>query len=668
MKNRRIFPMLVYLVVLLVLMNWLNGGLGINRAKLSHTQIVELFELEQVKSFTIQGNAIELNLHGTYDGESKLVCTLGDPDYFLAQTEQLRAEQTESGVLENYNFLPVEAVTPMDYVMPLLIAGGVLLLLWFLLMGRAAGGGNPASNFGKARTVVGIPDGRKVTFKDVAGADEEKQELQEVVDFLRAPEKFHDMGARIPHGILLVGPPGTGKTLLARAVAGEAGVQFLSISGSDFVEMYVGVGASRVRDLFDQAKKTAPAIIFIDEIDAVGRKRGSGLGGGHDEKEQTLNQLLVEMDGFGKTEGVIVLAATNRPDILDPALRRPGRFDREIYVGKPDSKGREEILKVHAHGKRLADDVDLHKIAMTTQGFTGADLQNLLNEAAIMATRADRPVILNEDVSEAMMKVIAGPEKRSRVRTVRDQKITAYHEAGHALAHHYLETADPVQHITIIPRGMSLGTTWSQPVEESSHMTRNEMFEHIVVLLSGRAAEEIVFRDITTGASNDIDRASQTARDMVARYGMSRRLGTVSYLSDDEVFIGGSYGKTKSYSEQVAGQIDEEVKAVIDRAYEIALELLNTHRDKLEAVTAFLLRHENMTGEQFREIMGSKGSGYPGMRSLREDDFVEIVRATDDGGEEYIPAVMQDGTIRSLRDMDQEETPDADEVEELDWA
>ena len=605
MKNRKIFPALTYLLMLFLLMSWVGGGMGSDRVKLSHTEIVELFEQEEVKSFVIQGDAIELTLHGTYDGESKILCTLGDPDYFLAQMEPLLADQKERGVLEGYNFLPVDATTPMDYVMPLMIAGGGLLLLWFILMSKATagGGGGPANNFGKARTVVGIPDGRKVTFKDVAGADEEKQELQEVVDFLRAPEKFQQMGARIPHGILLVGPPGTGKTLLARAVAGEAEVQFLSISGSDFVEMYVGVGASRVRDLFDQAKKSAPAIIFIDEIDAVGRKRGSGLGGGHDEKEQTLNQLLVEMDGFGKAEGVIVLAATNRPDILDPALRRPGRFDREVYVGKPDSKGREEILKVHARDKRLSEDVNLHEIAMTTPGFTGADLQNLLNEAAILATRADRPVISREDVSEAMMKVVAGPEKRSRVRTVRDQRITAYHEAGHAVAMYHLETADAVRHITIIPRGMSNGSTWSQPEVESSHMTRNEMYEDIVGLLGGRAAEEIVFRDITTGASNDIDRASQTARDMVARYGMSKRLGTISYLSDDEVFIGGSYGKTKSYSEQVAGTIDEEVKAVIDSAYSKSLELLTTHRHQLDAVAEFLLKHENMTGEQFKTLM-----------------------------------------------------------------
>ena len=595
-------PVLVYIVLLVLLYSWLSGGFGMGETKLSHTQITELFAAEQVKSFVIQGNKIELTLHTPYEGESTILCSMGDPDFFLEQNAELLAAQRESGVLEGYNFLPQKAVSPMDLIPPLLISGGVLLLLWFLLMGRAQGN-NPMNNFGKARTVLGIPDGRKVTFADVAGADEEKEELQEVVDFLRAPEKFHEMGARIPHGILLVGPPGTGKTLLARAVAGEADVQFLSISGSDFVEMYVGVGASRVRDLFDQAKKAAPAIIFIDEIDAVGRKRGSGLGGGHDEKEQTLNQLLVEMDGFGKAEGVIVLAATNRPDILDPALRRPGRFDREIYVGKPDGKGREEILKVHARDKKLADDVDLHKVAMTTIGYTGADLQNLLNEAAIMATRADRPLILQEDIDQAMMKIAMGPEKRSRIRNVRDQQITAYHEAGHAVAMYYLDTCDPVHHITIIPRGWSLGTTWSQPVEESSHMSRNEMFEHIVELLGGRAAEEIVFQDITTGASNDIERASKTARDMVARYGMSKTIGTVSYHSEDEVFIGGSYGKTKSYSEKVAGIIDDEVKAVIGSAYEKALELLNENRQKLDAVAEFLLKNESMTGEEFRAVM-----------------------------------------------------------------
>ena len=627
--------MLVYVVVLVLLTSWITGSLGLNQTKLSYTQIVDLFEQEQVKSFVIQGSQIELTLHGTYDGESKLLCSLGDPDYFLAQMGDLLDRQKESGILTGYNLLPAEETTPMDYVLPLLIAGGVLLLLWFILMSRASAGNNQMSNFGKARTVLGIPDGRKVTFRDVAGADEEKAELQEVVDFLRNPEKFHQMGARIPHGILLVGPPGTGKTLLARAVAGEADVAFLSISGSDFVEMYVGVGASRVRDLFDQAKKVAPAIIFIDEIDAVGRKRGSGLGGGHDEKEQTLNQLLVEMDGFGKAEGVIVLAATNRPDILDPALRRPGRFDREIYVGKPDSKGHEEILKIHARDKKLADDVDLHEIAMTTQGFTGADLQNLLNEAAILATRADRPLILSEDVNEAIMKIAMGPEKRSRIRTARDQKITAYHEAGHAVVMHFLETADPIHHITIIPRGWSNGSTWSQPVEERSHMTRNEMFEDIVGLLGGRAAEEIVFRDITTGASNDIDRASAIARDMVARYGMSEKLGTISYLSDDEVFIGGSYGKTRSYSENVAGVIDSEVRIVVGDAYRKAVLLLRDNRVKLDKVAEYLLEHESMTGDEFRRVIEDIGPGGEYAQAVRDvDDFGEIIRASRDKDDE----------------------------------
>ncbi|MBQ2384289.1 MAG: ATP-dependent zinc metalloprotease FtsH, partial [Oscillospiraceae bacterium] len=485
-------------------------------------------------------------------------------------------------------------------------AGVVLLLLWFILMSRATAGGGPASNFGKARTVVGIPDGREVTFKDVAGADEEKQELQEVVDFLRAPEKFQAMGARIPHGILLVGPPGTGKTLLARAVAGEAEVQFLSISGSDFVEMYVGVGASRVRDLFDQAKKTAPAIIFIDEIDAVGRKRGSGLGGGHDEKEQTLNQLLVEMDGFGRTEGVIVLAATNRPDILDPALLRPGRFDRQIYVGAPDAKGREAVLKVHARNKKLDGDVDLRSVALATTGFTGADLSNLLNEAAILAAREDRPALNMADLNEAMMKITAGPEKRSRVRLVRDQKITAIHEAGHAVAMYHLPTADPVRHISIIPRGQSLGSTWSTPKEDTTHLTRNEMYEDIVGLLGGRVAEALFVGDITTGASNDIDRCSKLARDMVARYGMCERLGTVSYLDDGEVFIGRDYQSTKSYSEKVAGTIDDEVKILIDRAYADCEKILTEHKDQLRQVVEFLMKHENMTGAQFAACMEGK--------------------------------------------------------------
>ena len=426
------------------------------------------------------------------------------------------------------------------------------------------------------------------------------------MDFLRDPKKFADMGAKIPHGILLAGPPGTGKTLLAKAVAGEADVHFLSISGSDFMEMYVGVGASRVRDLFEQAKKIAPSIIFIDEIDAVGRKRGSGLGGGHDEREQTLNQLLVEMDGFGRTEGVIVLAATNRPDILDPALLRPGRFDRTIYVGAPDIKGREDILKIHAKNKRLAEDVDLKIVAMATGGFTGADLSNLLNEAAILAARGDRPVITMEDLDEAMMKILAGPEKRSRVRLQKDLKLTAIHEAGHAVAMYSLPTHDPVYQISIIPRGKAAGLTWTTPREDSDHLTRNEMFERIVGLLGGRVAEALFLQDISTGASNDIDRASKLARDMVGRYGMNEALGTVSYTGGNELFIGRDFQSTKGYSEKVAGTMDDEVKLLIDRAYETCKQILTRDADKLHQIVDFLLEHETMTGKQFVACMEGK--------------------------------------------------------------
>ena len=479
----------------------------------------------------------------------------------------------------------------------------MLLLVWAMLMGRA-NNNNPMNNFGKARTHKA--SGKKVSFDDVAGVDEEKEELQEVVDFLRNPEKYTAIGAKIPHGILLSGAPGTGKTLLARAVAGEADANFLSISGSDFMEMYVGVGASRVRDLFDQAKKTAPAIIFIDEIDAVGRKRGSGLGGGHDEREQTLNQLLVEMDGFGRTEGVIVLAATNRPDILDPALLRPGRFDRQIQVSRPDIKGREEILKVHAKGKKLDGGVDLKIIARATTGFTGADLSNLLNEAAIMAARANRPVLTMQDLNDAMMKIIAGPEKRSHVHQRKDLRLTAIHEAGHAIAMYCLPTQDEVRQITIVPRGNSLGATWHLPKDDTSNLTRNEMYERIVSLLGGRVAEDLFVGDITVGASNDIDRASKLARDMVARYGMNEKLGTVSYTGGDELFIGRDYQSTKSYSEKVAGTIDDEVKALSDKAYAHCTQILKDNEQKLWQVVEFLLENESMTGTQFAQCMEGK--------------------------------------------------------------
>ena len=482
--------------------------------------------------------------------------------------------------------------------------------------GGGGGGGAPgASRFGHARTRTLSDQAKKVTFDDVAGADEEKEELQEIVEFLRDPQKFSSLGARIPKGVLLVGPPGTGKTLIAKAVAGEAGVHFLSISGSDFVELYVGVGASRVRDLFDQAKKEAPAIVFIDEIDAVGRQRGAGLGGGHDEREQTLNQLLVEMDGFGSNEGVIVLAATNRQDILDPALLRPGRFDRQIYVGLPDIKGREAILKVHAKQKPLAEDVDLNQVARSTAGFTGADLENLLNEAALLAAREDQRFITMADLHNAMMKVIAGPEKRSRVVTDHARKLTAYHEAGHAVVIHELKTQDPVHQITIVPRGPAGGMTISLPAEDKSYLSKKELEERIAVCLGGRVAEQIILGDISTGASSDIQKASQLSRAMVTKYGMSDKLGTIAYGNEsDEIFIGRSMAQARTYSEEVAGLIDQEVKAIVDQAYQRCEEILSRCRRELEITARYLLDHETMDAEVFAKVFDDPGaeefSGY----------------------------------------------------------
>ena len=622
-QGRSIAPF-IYLLVLLAVFSWALNAFGQKTNTIPYSQLVELFQNEQVSQFLVEGNSITLVLRTPINGKNTITSGLADPEGFRSQMQSLFDRQTKSGVLTTYDFVADKTYTPYDFILPLLVAGGVLLLAWTFIMARmnGAGGGNPMAQFGRARTVMGVPDNRKVTFEDVAGADEEKQELEEVVDFLRDPAKYTAMGARIPHGLLLVGPPGTGKTLLARATAGEAGVQFLSISGSDFVEMYVGVGASRVRDLFEQAKKLAPAIIFIDEIDAVGRKRGSGMGGGHDEREQTLNQLLVEMDGFGTTEGIIVLAATNRPDILDPALLRPGRFDRQIQVNRPDVKGREEILKVHAKNKRMDESVNLHTIARSTAGFTGADLSNLLNEAAILAARNNRPAFTMEDVDEAMMKILAGPAKKSHVASRRDLKTTAIHEAGHAVAMYRLPTHDPVRHITIVPRGRSLGATWSLPKDDSSNMTRNEMYEQIVALLGGRAAEELFLGDISVGASNDIERASKLAKDMVARYGMSEKIGTVSYLDDGEVFIGRDYQNTKSYSEQVAGTIDQEVKTLIDRAYDQCRDILKKDSDKLQALADYLLANESITGQQFANLMEGKELGEASTTSLT-DGFEE---------------------------------------------
>ena len=600
MKNRRPSFLILYVVILLLLFSWMLNIFGDNGNGLTYSQVVAMFRQEQVRSFTVEEDTIYLQIHGSDD---TLTGTVADAESFRREMWDTIQSQTEAGILESYNFVAEEALSPYDFIVPIILAGVVILLAWMIIMGRA-NAKNPMADFGKARTVNGSK--QKVTFADVAGVDEEKAELQEVVDFLRNPQKFTDIGAKIPHGILLSGAPGTGKTMLAKAVAGEAGVQFLSISGSDFMEMYVGVGASRVRDLFQQAKKVAPAIIFIDEIDAVGRKRGSGLGGGHDEREQTLNQLLVEMDGFDRTEGVIVLAATNRPDILDPALLRPGRFDRQIYVNKPDVKDREAILKVHAKDKRLDDTVDLHLLARSTVGFTGADLSNLLNEAAILAAREDRKMLGMEDLNNAMMKIMAGPEKRSHLKNRKDLKETAIHEAGHAIAMYRLPTQDKVLHVTIIPRGRSLGATWHLPKDDASNMTRNEMYEEIVSLLGGRVAEALFVGDISVGASNDIDRATKLARDMVARYGMCEKLGTVSYLGGDELFIGRDYQSTKSYSEKVAGTIDDEVKILIDKAYNHCKQILEEDADKLHEIVNFLLENESMTGGQFADCMEGK--------------------------------------------------------------
>ena len=490
-----------------------------------------------------------------------------------------------------------------DLLLP--ISSIVLLVLMFMLfIGGPQSQGKGTMPFGKSKArMLTANDRNKVTFKDVAGIDEEKEELQEIVDFLKNPKKYTDMGARIPKGVLLVGGPGTGKTLLAKAVAGEAGVPFFIISGSDFVEMFVGVGASRVRDLFEEAKRNAPCIVFIDEIDAVGRQRGAGLGGGHDEREQTLNQMLVEMDGFSANEGVIVLAATNRPDVLDKALLRPGRFDRQIVVPAPDVKAREQILEVHARKKKLADDVDLNIIAKNTSGFTGADLENILNEAALLAARREKQEIGEREIEDAMVKVTMGPEKKTRVRSDKEKKLVAYHEGGHAVVSRYLKTQDPVHEISIIPRGMAGGYTMYRPTEDKSFISKTEMLENIVSLLGGRASEDLVLGDISTGASNDIQRATQIAKAMVTKYGMSDRIGTITLGSDqDEVFIGRDWGHEKSYSEETAGVIDEEVKKIIDNAYQEAKSILNAHRDKLDRVAEVLVEKEKITGEEFDQI------------------------------------------------------------------
>ena len=603
-KNYKLAIFYTVLTVGIILSLWLLFR-SINTAdSIVYSDLVEMFTNKEVKSFEVDKN----NRVVIAKKDGKVVqYQLRDFSIFYYDFSDMIKEQVADGTIEKYEYEPL-AVTPWwAKALPTVAVMVVIALLWFYMMNQAAGGkGSKIASFGKSRAKLGSDEKRKVYFKDVAGADEEKEELTEIVDFLRTPAKYTKLGARIPHGVLLVGPPGTGKTLLAKAVAGESGVPFYSISGSDFVEMYVGVGASRVRDLFDTAKKNPASIIFIDEIDAVGRHRGAGLGGGHDEREQTLNQLLVEMDGFGSGDGVIVMAATNRPDILDPALLRPGRFDRQITVNYPDLKGREDILHVHAKGKPFENTVDFHKVAQTTVGFTGADLANLLNESALLAARKGKNLIGMDEIEDSYMKVIMGPKKKSKVRTEHDNRLTAFHEAGHAIAAYFSPGADPVKHITIIPAGSAGGVTVMVPERDVTYKSKNQMFDDIVVSLGGRVAEQLTMEDISSGASSDIRQATAVARNMVMKYGMSDRLGPILYGSEhssDEVFLGRDFSTGKDYSEKTASEIDDEIRAIIDRAYKRCSEILEAHSDKLRKLAEYLVKAESVDGDQFRALM-----------------------------------------------------------------
>ena len=601
-KNRGVLSYFLVILLSIFCVYFIISKFADMGQKTEYTNVISHFDNYEVSYYELDLGTGELTYQLRGETE-KQKYTVPYVSIFLDDTDNYRVEYNKKypsePLVQNY-IRPTDNTWLLSLIPIVMII--IIAILMFVFMMRQSGGGK-YNNFGKAN-LKNQADARKATFKDVAGADEEKQELQEIVDFMKNPKKYSDIGAKIPKGVLLLGPPGTGKTLLARAVAGEANVPFFPISGSDFVEMFVGVGASRVRDLFEQAKKNSPSIIFIDEIDAVGRHRGSGLGGNHDEREQTLNQLLVEMDGFTGNESVIVIAATNRRDILDPALLRPGRFDRQIVVGYPDVKGREEILKVHARNKPLGKDVDLKVISQTTQGFTGADLENLLNEAALLAARANRKEICEKDIEEATMKVIAGPEKKSRIVTEHDKKITAYHEAGHAIAAYNLPTQDKVHQVTIIQRGMAAGLTVTRPDTNDMHVSRNQMRESIVMLLGGRVAEEIFLDDICTGASNDIERATKTARNMVTRYGFSDKLGTVAYGSDsDEVFLGKDYGHVQNYSQSIAAQIDDEVKEIIEKAYAQCKEILTANANKMHLLADYLLKYEKIDNDKFERLM-----------------------------------------------------------------
>ena len=603
MKSRSgIKTLAMWLIGIVLFVVLLNANFNSNETEMSYSELINSIKAGEVSEVVLSSEGTTATV--TLDSESvRKEVIIPSIDSFMNTATNYMVDGNFNVVQEEESIFSVILSIFSPFVILI-----IFLLFWLLLMNPNQGQNKGTNSFGRsrARMINAADDKSKVTFKDVAGVDEEKEELQEIVEFLKSPKKFTDMGARIPKGVLLVGQPGTGKTLLAKAVAGEAGVPFFFISGSDFVEMFVGVGASRVRDLFEQAKKNAPCIIFIDEIDAVGRQRGAGLGGGHDEREQTLNQLLVEMDGFSTNEGVIVLAATNRPDVLDKALLRAGRFDRQIVVSNPDVKARQQILEVHARKKRLADDVDLSIIARNTAGFAGADLENVLNEAALLAARRNKHEIGMDEVEDAMVKVTMGPEKKSKVISDKEKKLVAFHEAGHAVVSSFLPTQDVVHQISIIPRGMAGGYTMYRPSEDKSFMSKSEMEENIVSLLGGRVAESLVLGDVSTGASNDIERASKIARAMVTKYGMSDRLGTITFGSgDEEVFLGRDFAKERNYSEETSGIIDEEVKRIIDTGYQTAVKLLKENMDKLQAVAHVLLEKEKIDGEEFDQIMNS---------------------------------------------------------------
>ena len=608
-NNNKIRGVGLYLLLLVVLI----GAIGFlmeprTTRTLSYSDVTHYFESEEVESFVIDDNELTMRLKNGQQYQYRIPSL----DVFYFDLGDIIKEQRAAGTLKQ-DFVERAAMPWWTAFIPYLVIIVLFGLFWYYMMNKQdGGGGKSAMGFGKSRAKMVNGGDKKVTFQDVAGADEEKGDLQEVVEFLKAPKKFLQLGARIPKGVLLVGPPGTGKTLIAKAVAGEAGVPFFSISGSDFVELYVGVGASRVRDLFDQAKRHAPSIVFIDEIDAVGRQRGAGLGGGHDEREQTLNQLLVEMDGFGANEGVIIIAATNRPDILDSALLRPGRFDRQVYIGAPDVKGRQAILEVHARKKPFEEGVSFEAIAKTTAGFTGADLENLLNESALLAARRSKTEIGTREIDDAFLKVIMGNEKKSRVYSEKEKKLTAYHEAGHAIVTRLLPSQDPVHQISIVPRGRAGGFTLSLPKEDKFYTSKLEMQDDLVTLLGGRVAEKLVLDDISTGASNDIERASEIARRMVTRYGMSDKLGPIAFTSDhNEVFLGRDFASSKNYSEEVAAVIDQEVKRIITEAYERCENMLAEHRDILDRVAAYLLEHETMDSEAFEQVFNGRDAKPP---------------------------------------------------------